>query len=97
MAGLDGFVHEVNACDCVNCFGKGFGPPQKPLEELMYLLVHVNHVSPCQLLVPGKHGKNDEIQEWGLEELLAGLEGGDHKVESCYCTDPVGGVFVPPP
>ena len=41
--------------------------------------------------------KNDEIQEWGLEELLAGLEGGDHKVESCYCTDPVGGVFVPPP
>ena len=69
--------------------GGGFVPPPDPFQERLYLLVQVQCGNPFQIQVPGSLGR----QERGLEELLAGLEGGVLKVDAWHSIEPVGRGF----
>ena len=47
MEGLEGGVHKVITCECVNHVGGGFGLPLEPLKERLYLLLQVQRGSRC--------------------------------------------------
>ena len=89
MAGLEGGVQDVDACECIDTVGGIFGPPLEPLEERLYLLVQVQLGSPCQLQVSVTHG----VHKSYLEKLLAGLECDVREVDSCDYIDTVGRGF----
>ena len=72
---MEGGVLEVNASDCIDPVGGGFGTPLDPLEERLYLLVQVNHGSPCRQQVPGAHGGQERREEQRVYQFEGGNVG----------------------
>ena len=84
MEGLEGGVHKVITCECVNHVGGGFGLTPEPLKDFLYLLLQVQHGSSYQQKVTGARGGQERVSGQGGYQVEGG-NGGSGDINCVGC------------